>query len=123
MLGWLFGGTDAANKTISSISSGIDKLVYTPEEKADASREGVKLWIEYQKATQPQNLSRRLIALVIVAVWALTVIAAGILGVTSAFDNPNAGTAASFLLDLLFKAIMPSVVVIVSFYFYKRIAE
>jgi len=123
MLGWLFGGTKAADKAISSISNGLDKLVYTQEEKADASREGVKLWIEYQKATQPQNLARRLIALVIVAVWAVTVAAAGILGVTSAFDNPGAGLAANFLLDLLFKTIMPSVVVIVSFYFYKRIAE
>lgn len=123
MLGWLFGGTKSADKTIDSISSGLDKLVYTAEEKADASREGVKLWIEYQKATQPQNLARRLIALIIVAIWAIVVLSAAILGVVSAFDSPEAGKAAEYLLDLLFKAIMPSVVVIVSFYFYKRIAE
>jgi len=114
MLGWLFGGSKAADKTVDGISSGIDKLVYTDEEKADASREGLKLWIKYQEATQPQNLARRLIALIIVGIWAILTLLAGILGALDIKGHV-------FLLDLLFKAVMPSVVVIVSFYFYKRI--
>lgn len=116
LLSSIFGNSDTANKVAEGIYNGVDKLVFTDEEKADASREGFKLWIEYQKATQPQNIARRLIALLIVSVWAVLVLVA-------AFVYPLSPDYSAYLLELLWKAVMPSIVVIISFYFYKRIAS
>lgn len=115
MFGWLFGGSKAAENTIDGIKKGVDALVFTDQEKATMNQDAFKLWIEYQKATQPQNLARRLIALVVVFIWAIIVLSAAVVGIIGLSEQ------AQYLMDLLFKTVMPSVVVIISFYFYKRI--
>ncbi len=116
MFGWLFGGSNAADKTVDSISSGIDKMFYTDEEKADARKVGFELFIEYQKATQPQNIARRLISLILVGLFALLVLIAVI-------AQPFNSEYSNFVLSVLTQNVMPLTVVIVSFYFYKRIKQ
>lgn len=71
--GKLFGTDEAISKTIAVVSSGLDKLVYTDEEKADTAAkertEARSMLVEWMKATQGQNLARRLISLAITGVW------------------------------------------------------
>jgi len=114
MFGWLFGGSKAADDAVSGIKSGLDKIVFTAEEKADANRAALELFIEYQRATQPQNLARRLIALMLVGLFCVLV-----LGAAAAwkFDTEYS----KFLLQLLTDVVMTPVGVIIGFYFLKHI--
>ena len=72
-LGKLLGTDKALETTIKSVSSGLDALVYTDEEKAtDAARERQEarsMVIGWMQATQGQNIARRIIALSITATW------------------------------------------------------
>ena len=112
--GWLFGGSSGADKTIDSVSKGIDALVFTDEEKSSAKQAGFKLWIEYQKATQPQNVARRLIALVVTGLWALVLV----LYLTL---QPFFPEYTQFLFKLLIDIINPVFMLVMAFYFAKRI--
>lgn len=78
MLGWLFGGSKAASATIDGIKTGLDKLYFSGQEKAQADSAALALWVEYQKATQPQNIARRVIAFQVSALWSLFVLLAGL---------------------------------------------
>ena len=72
----LFPGADAANKVIDATVSGIDKLFYTDEEKADdkakAKQQAAAMYIRWMEATSGQNRARRAIALTVTALWAAT---------------------------------------------------
>jgi hypothetical protein len=72
-IGKIFGTDKAAGALIDNVSSGLDKLVYTSEEKADAKAEAVtearKMVIKWLEATSGQNLARRLLAMMITIVW------------------------------------------------------
>ncbi|MFK5947952.1 MAG: hypothetical protein QM500_04165 [Methylococcales bacterium] len=114
MLGWLFGGSGAADKAVDSISSGIDKMFYTDEEKADASQKGFDTFIKWQEATQPQNVARRLIALIITFLFAGLIIAG--CAVWPWFPDFSV-----FIFSMLSELVLPSYIVIIAFYFGKRI--
>lgn len=116
LFSWLTGGKGAAEKAADGIYNGLDKMFYTDEEKADAAKARGQLYIEYQKATMPQNVARRLIALIVMGVWAFVVVLAALVGAWL-------GEYADYLLELLFKAVMPLAVVVISFYYYKRIKQ
>lgn len=79
-LGRLFGTEKAVNTVVQSVSSGIDAVFYTEEEQAEykaemfaakieARKEASKVIVDWVKNTQGQNLSRRLIALLITGTW------------------------------------------------------
>lgn len=74
-LGKMFGTDKAAGALINNVSSGLDKLVYTKQEQAEAEAASVtearKMVVEWLKATSGQNLSRRIIALLVTAMWAI----------------------------------------------------
>ena len=71
--GKLFGTEKALTGIVDGVSSGLDKLVYTDEEKADAAAkdrsEARAMVVGWMAATQGQNLARRLIALSITGAW------------------------------------------------------
>ena len=71
--GNLFGSGDAIKSVVDNVASGLDKLVYTDEEKSDAAAkertEARGMVVQWMQATQGQNLARRLISLAITAVW------------------------------------------------------
>jgi len=73
LAGRLVGSPQAVEKAFDTFSGGIDKLVYTNEEKADAAREDTKefrlVMVEWFKNSQGQNLSRRLLAMGIAFSW------------------------------------------------------
>ena len=71
--GRIFGTEKALEKIIDSASSGLDKLIYTDQEKAadaaKATTEARAMVVSWMQATQGQNLARRLISLSVTFVW------------------------------------------------------
>ena len=97
-------------KIIDSVTSGIDKSFYTPEEKADMTKKMTELNLDFVKSTMSENsvrsYTRRIIAVSIVSVFLLLMI----FGVVMYFFNPLAGqfiiTSTSELLGYPFLAIV-----------------
>ena len=116
IFGWLFGGSKAAEKTIDGIYNGVDKLVWTDEEKSDASREGFKLWLKYQEATQPQNVARRALAMLVAVLW-VGLVVAGV--VAYKIDAEYSKFIFSVLTDIVNAPFM----LVIGFYFFKRIVS
>jgi len=86
-VGKIFGTDKAAASLIDNISSGLDKLHYGDQEKAEdnakAVTEGRVMVMDWLKNTQGQNLSRRVIALTVTAIWALNILLVQALSVIS----------------------------------------
>lgn len=63
----MFGAPETVKQTIDIVAQGLDKIVYTDEEKAEDNRKDVTqaraMMLDWIKATQGQNLSRRFIAI------------------------------------------------------------
>lgn len=74
-IGRLFGTDKAAEAVINNVSSGIDKIWYTSEEKAEdaaeARREGYAVYMEWLKSTSGSRVARRIIALFTMTIWGL----------------------------------------------------
>ena len=65
-------GLPSAAREIWDTAAGIaDKLHFSPEERAKFALEQGRQMIEWQKATQGQNVTRRLLAMTLVGVWML----------------------------------------------------
>jgi hypothetical protein len=74
LLDKLFGSEKQLDKLTTGAVSGLDKMFFTKEEKAEANQKLSEWYLKYLGATQPQNLARRLIAMVVVALWALLIL-------------------------------------------------
>ncbi len=76
----LFKGKINVQKTIDTAASGIDKLFFTNEEKADVSKGIADAQLEYLKSTVDENstrsITRRYLSLAIVFVFLVLIIAA-----------------------------------------------
>ena len=72
-LGRIFGSDKAIEKSIDTVAAGLDKLIYTDEEKADDARqsrtEARSMFIEWVRNSQGQNIARRFLALLIAFTW------------------------------------------------------
>lgn len=78
---------------MDTLSKGLDKLVYTSEEKADMAFEVRKyageLLVGWMGATQGQNIARRLLAIVVTFTWLfMYVVSAGLNIAVSWIENP-----------------------------------
>ena len=93
-IGRLFGTEAALTSVVDGVKNGLDALVYTDQEKAaDAAierSEGRKMVVEWMKATQGQNLSRRLIALSITGVWLGMKILATLVAIYAVYSTDTA---------------------------------
>lgn len=106
----IFGSSKNTETIVSGAVSGLDKMFFTDEEKSDASAKMSEWYLRYLAATQPQNLARRLIAIVIVALWALLIL----VGVASYwFDE----TFSLFVFDVLRDIVMQPFSIVLGFYF------
>lgn len=120
--GKLFGTDQALTAVIDGVSSGLDKLVYTDEEKADAAArersEARQMVVGWMAATQGQNLARRLIALAITGVWLLDIILAQVAGAVAIFIDESAKieSLAKFMMDGAMQ-MNNAVMLILAFYF------
>lgn len=91
-IGKIFGTEKALTAVIDNVSSGLDKLIYTKEEKAeDAAKDRAAargMVIKWMDSTKGQNLARRTIALCIVSVWLFQYLSCMILSVAGIWIEP-----------------------------------
>jgi len=120
--GKLFGTDKALTAVVDGVSSGLDKLVYTDEEKADAAArertEARQMVVGWMAATQGQNLARRLIALSITGVWLIDIILAQVAGAVAIFveDSAKVEELAKFMMEGAME-MNSAVMLILAFYF------
>ena len=71
----IFGSSENTTKVVDGAIHGLDKLFYTDEEKAESAKDVREWFLRYLQATNPQNISRRFIAIVVTLLWAFLIIA------------------------------------------------
>ena len=91
-IGKLFGTEKALEGVVDGVSKGLDKLIYTGEEKAEdrakAVTEARQMLVDWMANTQGQNLSRRLLALSCAFVYLSQIVIAQIVSIILIFvDN------------------------------------
>ena len=122
-LGRLFGSEKTTNTLIETASSGIDKMFYTDEEKAeDMARdrsEARKMVIGWLANTQGQNLARRLIALSITFGWLLMKFSGVFLSTVAIWKDLDADKVAKTneIMENFSADMTPAVMLILGFYF------
>lgn len=76
-------GPDAATKVLDTGIAGIDKIVYTEEEKADARQKLLDTWIELQKTlggeTSVRGVTRRILTFLTVLPYTLLILVAAVM--------------------------------------------
>jgi hypothetical protein len=121
--GKIFGTEKAIDGVVSSVTKGLDALVYTDEEKAvDAAKdrsEARSMLVGWMEATQGQNLARRVISLAVTGVWLLQYVVAQIASSLAVFWTEAAGqlNALSALQLQSADNMSPAVMLILAFYF------
>ena len=100
--------------TAKSAIRGLDDIVYTDQEKAEKTQQAQSLYAKLWMAATPSALSRRIIAAVVIAVWAFMVLFAV---VVYGFDEEWS----KFTLELLKEIVLQPVNIILGFYFLKQI--
>jgi len=93
-LGRMFGSDKAGAAIIDNVSSGIDKIWYTEEEKAEdqaqAKREGMAVYMKWLESTSGSRVARRLIALMVTGIWVIEHLGAVMAGVGGIWaDDPT----------------------------------
>jgi len=61
--GKLFGTDDVIKKTVDGVYNGIDKIVYTDEEKAEMRLKAAESFLKLLKAYEPFKLAQRFLAM------------------------------------------------------------
>ncbi len=124
IVGFFTGGGKTADTVIDSVKRAGDMLVFTDEEKSITNQKGMELFIKYQEATLPQNVSRRMIAIVVVVLWAFFVFITAIIGSIGIIaDLETVIKASTYLFSILKDIITIPFGAIVGFYFLKRIVQ
>lgn len=122
----VFSSLFASEKNVESLvdgaKSGIDKLFYTEEEKADAGRLAFEMQLRYMEATAPYKIARRYIALIVCGIWAWCVLVGSCMYIWAIFDAPVMGLITPYV-DFIFKLVVPSFLTIIYFYFKSRVAS
>lgn len=121
-IGKIFGTDKAAAALIDNVSSGLDKLVYTSEEKeadhAASVTEARQMVIKWLEATSGQNLARRLLALMITIIWLLQYVFMMVMSVGSVWvQDPSAFIQSSQIMGGYAETMKGAVMIILAFYF------
>ena len=78
-LGFLTGDTKTTSKVIDAGISGLDKMFFTDEERAEYNHKLQQLHLQFVKVaaseSTAQSISRRLICLPVIYVWLLLIVA------------------------------------------------
>lgn len=85
--GRLLGSPSALSETVEAVGNGLDRFIYTKEEKAEdaakAVSEGRNMIIRWMETTEGQNLARRIISLSITFIWLLMYLSRMLLSIAS----------------------------------------
>ena len=98
-----------ATSVVSTVSSGIDKSWFTKQEAAG-------WFLSYLDATLPMNLSRRVIAISVTFIWAISAL---VLLALTGFRIESATAVKEFIGDI----VNPVFMLVTGFYFVKAITE
>ena len=116
ILAAIFGSSKNTETIVDGAVSGLDKIFFTSEEKAEANQKLGEWYLKYLAATQPQNLARRFIALIVVVLWALLILSAVAL---YRFDTGYS----MFIFDTLNENVNTPFSIIIGFYFAAHLAR
>ncbi len=90
--GKLFGSSKASAELVEATKSGLDYMFHTDQEKSEERMEMDKfagnMFIEWQKNTQGQNLSRRILALSIAGTWLMQYWGSALVGMRASWFDP-----------------------------------
>ena len=106
----LFATPEMVKDAFTAVTNGVDSAFFTTEES-------VKAWLEYLKATQPQNLARRFIALIVTGTWAYFCIVTTV-AVFFASDEITGK-----LIEFGSVYMMPPFTILISWYVWKGVKE
>jgi hypothetical protein len=120
LLGKMFGSEKALTGIVDGAVGAIDALHYSEEEKAANKAKVFDQVIQWQQATQGQNLARRVIALSCVFVWLLSYIAALALNVVAVWVEEGRLTQSAELLQASASDMDGVIMLIMAFYFSAR---
>ena len=119
ILSKLFGADEVVKKAADGIYNGIDKLVYTDEEKADMRLKAAQQFLQLLKAYEPFKLAQRLLALIFAVPYVFVWIVAATLFVIGAIW-PQYGAAieaSKTLAKMNNETLGTPVAIILAFYF------
>lgn len=110
ILGAIFGSSKNTETIVDGAVNGLDKMFFTAEEKSEANAKLGEWYLKYLEATQPQNLARRFIALIVVLLWALLILA----GVVTHYFSESYSV---YIFDTLRDVVNSPFMIIIGFYF------
>ena len=110
LLGAIFGSSKNTETIVDGAVSGLDKMFFTKEEKSEANAKLSDWYLRYLKASQPQNLARRFIAIIVVVLWSMMILF-GVL--TWRMDSEYS----VFIFDTLRDIVNAPFMIIIGFYF------
>lgn len=110
ILSRIFAKPEDASKVIDGAVKGLDKMFFTKEEKAEANQKLSEWYLKYLAATDGQNIARRLIAMIVVGLWAFLVI----FGVVIRWFNEKMS---DFVFEVLTEVVMTPFSIVIGFYF------
>ena len=70
----IFGSPESMKKIVDGTVDGIDAMFYTDEERAETKTARLEWLLKWLQSTQPQNVSRRFIAIVVTLLWAFLIV-------------------------------------------------
>ncbi len=113
MFSWLTGSSKTAEKVVDGISSGMDMMFFTKEEKSQANQKILDWKLEYARATAAMSISRRVITCSVTALWVILVILLVLFGLGAGPDS----VAVKWLFRVMTEVVMQPFSIIVGFYF------
>ena len=116
---WLTGNSDATEKAVDGAVSLLDNAFYTEEERGQVALKMLEFRIDFAKATQHMSISRRIITIVVTAMWALVVLILLALGI--AFGKDAASV--KFVFETMKDIVNPPFMIIVGFYFLSQVVS
>ncbi len=121
-LGRVFGSSENVGKTADMIRDGLDKVIYTEEERADYSQQSVELYLEFLRLqTDGGHLARRFLAVAVGSLWSLAVLILIVATIFSGWFPAAAAISTSVL------AVTPIIntpfITVMTFYFGHRILQ
>lgn len=124
LLAAIFGSSKNTETIVDGAVAGLDKIVFTQEERSDANLKMSEWYLRYLQATEPQNLARRLIAILIVCLWGLLVlIGAAARGVEVAFNIAGEDSFSLFVFQILADIVNAPFLMVMGFYFAAHLAR
>lgn len=110
LLSWFTGDNKNVGSVIDGVKSGLDSAFYTEQEKAESDQKVLDFTLEYLKVTSNQSMARRIIAFIVVGVWATLLILAVVI-------QPFSEDYSLFIFNVLKDSVKDPFSIIIGFYF------